>query len=81
MVSHLRDDILVAAAPEAAGVHPRRSQLAALVPITFAIIGVAIILLGGVSARDVASTVAVDPIATGSIAPTGPNPAIRMLDR
>jgi hypothetical protein len=81
MASHLRDDILVAATPETAEVHPRRSQLAALVPITLAIIGVAIILLGGVSARDVASTVAVDPIATGSIAPAGPNPAIRMLDR
>ena len=62
-----RENILVpATAPEA---EPTlRMKLAAFVPLTIAIIGVAAILLGGVSARhDTAALPVVDSIATGSI--------------
>ncbi len=72
MTSRSRDDILVsheAAAPA----RSLRAQLAAFVPITVALLGVAVILVGGLPAHkgSLATIEAVDPIATGSIVPGG----------
>jgi hypothetical protein len=61
------DDILL---PTGNALRSRRSPLFAMVPIVVALVGVAAVLLGGVSARDVIATddsVAVDPVVTGSI--------------
>jgi hypothetical protein len=72
MANPLPDDILL---PENAGARPRQVPLAAFVPIAVAIFGVAAILFGGVSARDVAvadGNPAVDPIVTGSVAAEAP---------
>ena len=46
-----------------------KSRFAAFVPITLALIGIAAILFGGVSARstDTAARQIVDPITTGSL--------------
>ena len=63
-----RDDVLVPAPmPEAETT--LRMKLAAFVPLTVAIVGVAAILFGGISARheSTAALPAVDSIATGSI--------------
>lgn len=71
--------------PAAAAPGASRSKLAAFVPITLALFGVAAVLLGGVSARhgeaDVASARQIDPIVTGSIAPDDERRAMEMLDR
>jgi hypothetical protein len=75
-------DILL---PEAsAGIS--RTKLAALLPITVALAGVAFILLGGISARGTSAEVAaradIDPIITGSImSPDDRRQALMMLDR
>jgi len=63
-----RDDVLVPApAPEVETT--LRMKLAAFVPLTLALLGVAAILLGGISARheETAAVPAVDTMATGSI--------------
>ena len=63
-----RDDVLVPAPmPEAETT--LRMKLAAFVPLTVAIVGVAAILFGGISARhpERAAAPVVDTIATGSI--------------
>jgi hypothetical protein len=67
-----RNDILIPLEIEPAADVPRRSKLAAFVPITLALMGIAAVLLGGISARnhDSAARDAVDPITTGSIEPT-----------
>ncbi|HVY19395.1 MAG TPA: hypothetical protein VHA70_04850 [Bauldia sp.] len=61
-----------------------RSKLAAFVPLTLALIGVAAVLVGGVSARhdnEVAAR-AIDPVTTGSIlSPDDQRRALEMLDR
>lgn len=69
MASTFSDDILVRADSAGAG-RPSRARFAAFLPITLAVAGVTVMLLGGVSARHVpvAEAQAVDPIATGSIA-------------
>jgi hypothetical protein len=67
------DDILLPAGNE---VRSRRSTLVAFVPIVVALAGVAAVLVGGVSARDVIAAedaVAVDPVVTGSIEAGQPN--------
>ena len=67
MAKTLPDDILL---PASEATPPRRSPLAAFVPIVIALFGVAAILFGGVSARDLTATegtAAIDPIATGAI--------------
>ena len=83
MTSHHSDILL----PRAAwGATITRSRLAAFVPISVALIGVAVILFGGASAR-IGDTVAtsiteVDPVTTGSIqTPADRRRALEMLDR
>jgi hypothetical protein len=70
MASDLGRAILVTLEREADDQRPVRTKIAAFLPITFALLGVAAILVGGVSARStsVAQKQAVDPITTGSIA-------------
>lgn len=78
MTSH---DIILPPAAGATGIS--RSKIAAFVPITLALFGVAAILFGGITARNdsaVASISVIDPVTTGSvIAPSAH--AIEMLDR
>jgi hypothetical protein len=52
--------------------HPEESRIAAFVPIALALIGIAAILLGGISARhdEALDRQAIDQIQTGSITPT-----------
>lgn len=66
-----RNDILIPLEIEPVTELPKRSRLAAFVPIVIAVLGVAAILFGGISARDhdVAARQAIDPITTGSIHP------------
>jgi hypothetical protein len=74
MADVFHDDILL---PQDAS-RPRRSPAFAFVPIAVALFGVAAILVGGVSARDRATTEtrpAIDTITTGSIAAAGDMPA------
>jgi len=63
-------DILIPTAADTTDGRPPQSRFAAFVPITLALVGVAAILFGGVSARhtETAATQAIDPITTGSIA-------------
>ena len=80
MTSH---DIIL---PPAAGATAiSRSKLAAFVPITLALFGVAAILFGGISARNdgaVASISVIDPVTTGSVqSPDTRLRAMEMLDR
>lgn len=86
MTSSLSDILL----PRAAWSTPKgRSRAAAFVPITLALVGVAAILFGGVSARidtgghaHAAAVTDVDPVITGSIrAPEDRRRALQMLDR
>jgi hypothetical protein len=75
-------DILL---PDAAA-RVSRTKLAAVLPLSVALIGVAFILLGGVNARsssaEVAATAGIDPIITGSImTPDDRRQALMMLDR
>ena len=75
MANLLPDDILL---PQSAASRPRPIPVAAFVPIAVAMLGVAAILFGGVSARDMAvaeDRAAVDPMTTGSIAIEAPAPA------
>lgn len=86
MTSNLSDILL----PRSAWSTPEgRSRAAAFVPITLALVGVAAILFGGVSARMDATAHAavtdIDPVITGTIAapltPEARREALRMLDR
>jgi hypothetical protein len=81
MTSHHSDILL----PRSAwGTAITRSRLAAFVPIAVALIGIAVILFGGISAgTDTASTsiTEVDPIMTGSVATPDDRRAMEMLDR
>jgi len=63
-----RNDVPVPATPPETET-TLRMKLAAFVPLTIAMLGVAAILFGGISARhqDTAAAPVVDPIATGSI--------------
>lgn len=80
MTSH---DIILPPAAGATGIS--RSKLAAFVPITLALFGVAAILFGGITARNdsaVASISVIDPVTTGSIqTPDARLRAMEMLDR
>jgi len=76
-------DILL---PEAGAAGVSRTRVAAFLPITLAVAGVAIILMGGVSARGPATETAaradIDPIITGAImTPDDRRQALIMLDR
>jgi hypothetical protein len=73
MANSVHEDLLL---PESPASRPRQSPLAAFVPIAVALFGVAAILAGGVSARDVAvaDRAAVDPITTGSVTAQAPAP-------
>jgi hypothetical protein len=68
MSTTLPDDILLPTLPGSTDRRPARSRIAAFVPITIAIVGVAAILVGRVTVSEIAkSEVLVDPISTGSI--------------
>jgi len=76
-------DILL---PEASAAGVSRARVAVFLPIALAVAGVAIILMGGVSARgpatETAATSGIDPIITGSImTPDDRRQALIMLDR
>ena len=75
MSSISRDDILVSLDDGHEGRRPLKMQVAAFVPITIAIIGILVILSGGLSAKP--GKEALDPIATGSIAPLSHTSEIR----
>jgi acyl-coenzyme A thioesterase PaaI-like protein len=64
-----QNDILIPTDIEPVDSRPGKSRAVAFVPITLALLGVAAILFGGVSARhaDSAALQAIDPIETGSI--------------
>ena len=85
MTAKYRDDLTLPLVQEADARGPRRTSIAAFVPITLALIGIGMILFGGLSARDPATAIGavsqVDPIATGSIAPRDNRHDLEMLDR
>ena len=70
MAPQMRDDILVSRDPAPTGRRPLRSQIAAFVPITIALVGIAAILAGGMPASksSLAANETIDPVTTGSIA-------------
>jgi hypothetical protein len=74
MATKFRNDILIPLEIEPLETRPERGKLAALVPITLALIGVGAILAGGISAKhhELAGRPVVDTIETGSIAPAVP---------
>lgn len=74
MATDLGRTILVALDDPTPDDRPVRVRLAAFLPIVVALLGVGVVLLGGISAgpTSVAKVDAVDPIATGSIAPVEP---------
>jgi hypothetical protein len=74
MASKFRNDILVPLEIEPIEAPREPSKLTAFIPITLALVGVAAILAGGISAksREVASRAAVDTMVTGSIGPALP---------
>lgn len=81
MTSH-HSDILLPRAAWGEGIG--RTRLAAFVPITVALIGVAAILSGGITVRsiDAATVVEVDPVTTGSVMTADERRrALEMLDR
>ncbi|HZP19615.1 MAG TPA: hypothetical protein VFB16_05345 [Bauldia sp.] len=69
-MARVPNDILIPTDLDPVDHRPGRSNAAAFVPITLAIVGVAAILLGGVSAprTEQAAIPQYDPIETGSIA-------------
>lgn len=70
MSSTVPEDILVPTARGASDRRPARSRIVAFVPITIAILGVAAILVGRVSVREIAAPERpgdIDPIISGSI--------------
>ncbi len=71
MASDLGRTILLRPDEDSAEQRPAGAQAVAFLPISVAIFGVAVILLGGLSlsTTSVAKKQAIDPIATGSIAP------------
>lgn len=73
MAYHNPDDILVPPDPGAADGYAGQSRVAAFVPITLALLGIGVILLGGISARhdQAAATQALDPVMTGSVPAPG----------
>lgn len=78
MATTSSDDILLPAGNE---LRSRRTPLVAFVPIVVALAGVAAILIGGVSARDVIAAedaVAVDPVVTGSIEAVQPRAPVHV---
>jgi hypothetical protein len=71
MASRLPDDIMLPPSAAPASAPAARSRLVAFVPITVALVGVAAIMLGHITAADLKVTQAapgIDPIETGSIA-------------
>jgi hypothetical protein len=74
MASKIRNDILIPLEIEPIEIRPAGNKLAALVPITLALIGVGAILVGGISAKqhELAGRPVIDTIETGSIAPAVP---------
>lgn len=65
----MRDDILIdPETPSTGSNRPLRVRLAAFVPITIAILGIAAVLLGGISARHKVADAGIDAIVTGTVA-------------
>jgi hypothetical protein len=71
MATDLGRTILVALDDESPDDRSARAKFAAFVPIVVALLGVAVVLLGGISAgpTSVAEIDTADPIVTGSIPP------------
>jgi hypothetical protein len=69
MVARIPNDILLPADSQPVPAAPQSNRVAAFVPITLALLGVAAILFGGVSARhsDATAQQLIDPITTGAI--------------
>jgi len=82
MTSH-HSDILLPRAAWGEGIG--RTRMAAFVPITVALIGIAAILSGGITVRGTQATAevnAIDPVTTGSVmTPSERRRALEMLDR
>jgi hypothetical protein len=76
MASKFRNDILIPLEIEPIETRPEAGRFTAFVPITLALVGVAAILAGGISAKhhEMAGRPAIDTIETGSIAPAVPVP-------
>ncbi|MBZ0228690.1 MAG: hypothetical protein K8F58_09615 [Bauldia sp.] len=69
MASRSPDDVLLPLDASPAGTRPLRTQVAAFIPITIALLGVAVILLGGMPASksSLMARQTIDPLTTGSI--------------
>ena len=70
MSTKIPDDIMLPMGAASTDARPSQSRLLAFVPISIALIGIAAILVGRVTAHDIAAIDkpgAVDPIQTGSI--------------
>jgi hypothetical protein len=81
MSTRFPDDLLLPPADVRAEARLRPAKLAAFVPIVVALVGVAAILLGGLTVRGTAGT---DPVITGSVQPTPQQDmrhVLEMLDR
>ncbi len=85
MTTHFDHDLTLSLLPEAARREARRVPLVAFVPITVALIGVALVLFGGLKARDPATEVGalqtIDPIVTSAIAVRDARHDLETLDR
>jgi hypothetical protein len=85
MALRYRDDLTLPLVAESTGSDSRRTPIAAFVPIAVALIGLALIMFGGATARDPASAIGaakqVDPIATGAIPERDRAYDLMMLDR
>jgi hypothetical protein len=74
------DDILLPTTPGVDDKRPSRSRIVAFVPITIAIVGVAAILVGRVTAHEIANSdvmKGVDSMVTGSITGSARNSGSR----
>ena len=87
-MSRIREDLTLPFIIEADDSGPRRTPIVAFVPIALALAGIALILFGGLTARDkntiIGDAIAagkIDPIVTGSIAPRDHAYDLMMLDR
>lgn len=86
MSANHRDDLTLSLVPETGANGLRRAPFTVFVPIFLALVGVAMILFGGLSARNQTATAVgvaaeVDPVATGAIPERDRRRDIEMLDR
>ena len=69
MSTKVPDDVMLPMGAASADARPGQSRIVAFIPISIAIVGVAAILLGRVTAHDVAAIdkPGIDPVQTGAI--------------